>query len=63
MSLPPSEARCHGTTRLPGLPVRHKTCDRRRHCLRWLELKTETEQTPVARYLCDEDFTHYRPVK
>ena len=63
MPLLPSMARCHGTTRLPGLPVRHKTCDRRRHCLRWLSLKTETERTPSAWHLCDEHFAHYWPVK
>lgn len=63
MTLSPSIPRCHGTTRLPGLPVRHKTCDRRRHCLRWLELATETERTPVARHLCDEVFEYYLPVK
>ena len=62
MPLDPGVARCHGVTRLPGLPVRHKTCDRRRHCLRWLELATETEQTPVARHLCNEVFEYYLPV-
>lgn len=61
MSLSNIVVRCEGISAQKGVIPTQRVCEKRRFCLRWLELNHADDQTPVARHYCGDTYRHYWP--